>query len=149
MFGVRAIVMNQRIILILVIVVSASITLLFNNVYADKGSGWFDSRNFWNKVNNMDMFENYPYDSPMVKVHVIVDDYVDSKVIPDILVQYDKEEKKIKSKQFKKDNAGEIEFKVDDGAKKVCIMAIGYDWKDCKKFKSYDEENEVFFYLGR
>ena len=138
--------MNQRILLlILAIVIAFSVALI--NVYADKGSGWFDNRKFYEKINDMEIFDEYPYGYPELTVRIVVDEK-HKKNMPDFVLEYGSQSEFIKGKEFRDDGIAKSTFNVDEGKKKVCLIAVDdRDFETCKKFKSYDEENQLTFYL--
>jgi len=137
--------MNQRIILIIVIAFSMLATILFNNVYAEKT--WFDARNFYKEINKMDMFDKYPYDSPIVTVRIInVGEY---EVDSDFIITYGSYSEYVKAKEFKDDDKAKVTFNLENGKKRVCVLEIddGDGTELCKKFVAHDNDNPVNFYI--
>ena len=139
--------MNQRIILVSVIVVSVLIGIAFQEVFALKDSNWFNARDFYKKVKDLDIFDDYPYHDSKVVVKVI---HVSDKPIKrDFIVQYGKDTLVIEHKEFKKDNKAQVSFYIDDGEKKkVCMVSYKDNYEVCKKFR-YDGDNpKVTFYIN-
>lgn len=132
--------MNQRTILLLVMVISGSISIAIHlqEVFGMKDSGWFDNRDFYKEINKMDMFDKYPYDSPTITI----------KLIPlsssehEYKLTYGKQSKHIKLS----DDTKKVNFDVD-GKKKVCLLDLDNGFEKCKKFKSYDDKNIMEFYI--
>ena len=134
--------MNQRYILLTVIIVSAIATIALNEANADKeGTGWFDARNFYKKIRSMDIFESYPYDSPTLTVKIV---NTGSPTKDKFLVEYASHSKIIKIK----DDETKLKFDIDSKDKrKVCMTELKTDFQKCKKFDSYDDKNSITFYI--
>ena len=131
--------MNQRFILLTIIIVSAIATIALNEASADKGTGWFDARNFYKKIRSMDIFESYPYDSPTLTIKIVNT----GKVTNDkFLVEYASHSKIIKVKDDVK-----LKFDIDSDKRKVCMTELKTDFEKCKKFDSYDDKNSITFYI--
>ena len=137
---------RQRILLILTIVISASIAIVIQEAQALKDTNWFDNRDFYEKIDDMHMFDKYPYGYPELTVRLVVDEK-NRKHVPDIIVEYGSQSEFIEGKEFRGDSKAKVSFDVDEGKKKVCFIVIGHDYSECKKFKSYEDRNEVTFYL--
>ena len=140
--------MNQRIILITVVIVSAAIGIIFQNVYADKGNGWFNARDFYKKVKNLNIFDDYPYKESKINVKVI---HVSDKPIKrDFVVQYGKDTLVIEGKEFKKDKETKVSFYIDDEEKKkVCMVSYKDNYQVCKKFVyNGDKDSKITFFIN-
>ena len=139
--------MNQRIILIMVVIVSAAIGIIFQNAFAMKDSGWFDNRDFYKKVKNLDIFDDYPYKESKITVKVI---HVSAKPIKrDFIVQYGKDTLVIEGKEFKKDKEAKVSFYIDDEEKKkVCMVSYKDNYQVCKKFHYDGDNSKVTFYIN-
>ena len=139
--------MNQRIILIAVIITSALIGIMFQNVFALKDSGWYDARDYYKKINKMKMFDDYPYKQAKLTVKVI--HVSDKKITRDFVVQYGKDTLFLDHKEFKKKDTAKVTFYIDEEEKdKVCMMSFADNYEKCKKFVSRDDKNTVTFYIN-
>jgi len=139
--------MNQRIILIFVIIVSALIGIMFQNVFALKDSNWFDARDYYKKIDKMKMFDDYPYEQAKLIVKVI--HVSDKKIERDFVVQYGKDTLFLSQKEFKKKDTAKVTFYIDTDEKdKVCMMSFADNYEKCKKFVSRDDKNTVTFYIN-
>jgi hypothetical protein len=137
--------MNQRLLLLVaIIIISALATIAINNIYAEKYN-WFNAKNFYKEVNKMDMFDEYPYDSPQLTVkikHVGEPTTTNHKKGDKYLIEYMNHNEVFKLK----DGKYKTKFSVGD-SKKVCLMHIDTEFKKCKKFESFDDSSTITFFI--
>ena len=138
---------QQRIVLLFVVAVSLLVGIVLQDAFALKDSGWFNSRDFYKKVKNLDIFDDYPYKESKINVKVI---HVSDKPIKrDFIVQYGKDTVVIEHKEFKKDKEAKVSFYIDDEEKKkVCMMSYKDNYEVCKKFHYDGDNSKVTFYIN-
>lgn len=139
---------NRRLLLIATVAVSFLIAIVIEEVSALEESGWFNSRDFYKKVKNLDIFDDYPYEQSKLVVKVM---HVSAQPIKrDFIIQYDKTTLFLDHKEFKKDSEAKVTFIIeDDSKKKVCMMSYADNYEKCKKFVyNGDKDAKITFYIN-
>lgn len=137
---------QQRIILIAVIVVSASITLLVNQVFAEKSS-WFDGRDFWKMLDSQENYwgKYYSGETEGFELTVKVTSYENKN--PKFVISTNGEKETLK---LDKDGKGKVRFFIEDvESNKVTIKVQGKPYELTKKFDSDGYKDTVEFFFKR
>ena len=143
--------MNQRLLLILAIVVSASIAIAIQEASATKD--WYDARDFYKMLNTQEKYYTKYYDDDdkkhfdgkeffgeqQITIRIVADNKKNVDM-PDFEVSTKSSSEFIDGDEFEDDDRAKTTMVIDEDDKRICIEALDTEFKTCKNIKNNSDE---------